>query len=68
MLKDRNSPSAILEWAWKALSESDIAEEDRKKLYDVAMDCARKGQWRGDVCDRWRNLGFGSGKIKDFYP
>lgn len=65
---NRNSPSAILEWAWNVLSESDITEEDHKKLYEVAVDCARKGGWRGDVCEKWKNLGFGSNKIKDFYP
>ena len=67
-LWNRNSPTAVFEWAVDALEASDIPEEDRQKLKDAALTCVVKGGWRGDVCDKWRNMGYGPDKIKDFYP
>lgn len=37
-------------------------------LLKEAVEVIAKGRWRGDVCDRWRELGYGPEKIKDFYP
>jgi hypothetical protein len=67
-LWDKNSPHALLEWMRKALAESDITEEERENLTKVGAQCIADGGWRGDICNRWRNLGFGSAKIEDFYP
>lgn len=67
-LWNRNSPSAVLEWALDALDKSDITAEEHAKLQEVAVQCVAKGGWRGDVSSRWKNLGFGSDKIEDFYP
>lgn len=65
---NRNSPSAVIKWAFAALDKSKLTKEERQELGDVALRCAAKGLWRGDVCERWREMGYGSDKIEDFYP
>lgn len=65
---NRNSPHALLEWMYRALDKSDITAEERTKLGEVGARCIAGGGWRGDVCDRWRELGYGSGKIEDWCP
>jgi len=63
-----NKPEAIREWAIQALSRSLISPEEHVKLLKAAKEVIQDGGFRGDVCDRWRSMGYGSDKIEDFYP
>lgn len=67
-LWNRNSPSAVLEWMYRALDKSDITPDERKSLEKAGVDCVAGGGWRGDVCDKWRSMGYDGSKIEDWYP
>lgn len=62
-----NSPGVLTKWAVNVLLESDVGD-DYDELLKVAKEVIAKGGWRGDICARWRSLGYGPDKIEGFYP
>jgi hypothetical protein len=65
---DRNSREELIDWVDLSLSKSAISGEERNLLLSVGLDEINKGGLRGDICARWKALGFGSDRIFDFYP
>ena len=63
----RNHPDVLKKWAVNALLESDVGD-DYAKLLEAAKEVIAEGGWRGDICAKWSSMGYGSGKIEDFYP
>jgi len=63
-----NSKEAILKWMNNSLENSDLTDEQDELLRKIGLQEIDKGGLRGDVCNKWRDAGFGSGDIFDFYP
>jgi hypothetical protein len=67
-LYNRNGGPALKQWMYDALNKSDLTKEEYELLAREGLLVIEDGGWRGNVCDRWRSLGFNSAKIHDFYP
>ena len=63
-----NKPENLTRWAKEALEDSiNLSEADKTLLMDVAKIAIDNGCWRGDISDKWQDLGWTIEDIPDLF-
>ena len=66
-MKDRNSKTELTLWTLQALITSNVPIDEHKKLKNIAFKVIKEGGLRGDISDKWIEMGYGIEDISDLY-
>ncbi len=66
-MKDRNSKTELTLWTLQALITSNVPIDEHKKLKNIAFKVIEEGGFRGDISDKWIEMGYGIEDISDLY-